>query len=122
MRVALFSFLLVLLLLSSSAAWAAESAKIDPTTTERVQAFVSPVTGQIESLSLFDTQKIVDSIGNTYQAPLRETVVVRADAPALFAALDALLAKTVERDAALRAKRAAQASQAAAQAAAQVPK
>lgn len=100
-------------------AFAVESAKIDPTAPDRVQAFIDPETGKVERLEIFDANSIVDSVGNTYKTPLRQTIVTRAEVPALFAALDMLLAKTAERDAANRAKKVAEE---AARAAAAVPK
>lgn len=99
---------LLLSILSLSLFAADDSAKVLPTTVDRVQAFADPVTGNIERVEIYDANSVTDSVGGVYKTPLRVTVVLRADAPALFAALDALINKTSERDNAHRARKAAE--------------
>lgn len=98
------SLILVLLALSLHAV--DESPRVEPTRVDRIQGIADPSTGRIESVQVWDVQDAVDSLGQRRQIGERSTIITRADAPALFAALDAILTKTAERDAGHRAKRA----------------
>ncbi len=96
--------ILLLSFLSLCAVSAADLARIDPTVVDRIQASIDQTTGKVERLEIYDANTIMDSVGGIYKTPLRVTVVLRAQAPALFAAV---LAKTTERDEAQRARKAA---------------
>lgn len=101
---------LCLLTLCAVCFGAVDPAQISPTAADRIQGFVDPVTGKVERLEIFDANSITDSSGATFKTPPRLTVILRSDMPALFTALDNLMGQTAARDAALRAKRAAEAA------------
>lgn len=91
----------ILLLLSLIAlVAAADVAKVEPTRVDRVQGTVDRTTGKIESLQIWDVNEAVDAVGSRLQIGERSITITRADFPALFDRLDAIIAKTAERDAA----------------------
>lgn len=75
-----------------------DSPRVEPTTVDRVQGSVDPTTGKIESLQVWDVNLAVDPTGEKRQIGERATTITRTTHPALFAALDAVIAGTSGRD------------------------
>lgn len=82
-----------------------DSPRVEPTTVDRVQGVVDPTTGKIESLQVWDVNTAVDPIGQKRQIGERVTIITRETHPTLFAALDNVISKTSERDAAHKDKK-----------------
>jgi len=75
-----------------------ETPRVESTRVDRVQGSVDAMTGKIESLQVWDVNEAVDAVGQRRQIGERATIITRATHPALFAALDAVIAGTSARD------------------------